>query len=119
VTSWLSCDIADADPVRFWVGFIEAPRGVEPDFGAEAAELLAMNGAVSADVTASIANDAARLPGWPDVPRRLSLIAVPWSRPVFACSTAGAMSDRSGASSCRSLRRQQGRCVRPMSLPVT
>src|SRR6516225_7270004 len=25
VTSWLSCDTADADPVRFWTGFIEAP----------------------------------------------------------------------------------------------
>ena len=27
MTSWLSCDIADANPVRFWVGFIEAPPG--------------------------------------------------------------------------------------------
>ena len=62
VTSWLSCDEADADPVRFWAGFIEAPRAVAPGFGAEAAELLAMDGAMSADVTASIANDAARLP---------------------------------------------------------
>jgi LuxR family transcriptional regulator, maltose regulon positive regulatory protein len=62
VTSWLSCDEADADPVRFWSGFIEAPRAVAPGFGADAAELLAMDGAMSADVTASIANDAARLP---------------------------------------------------------
>ena len=62
VTSWLSCDEADADPVRFWAGFIEAPRAVAPGFGADAAELLAMDGVVSADVTASIANDAARLP---------------------------------------------------------
>src|SRR5271165_3015067 len=61
-TSWLSCDEADADPVRFWAGFIEAPRAVAPGFGADAADLLAMDGAVSADVTASIANDAARLP---------------------------------------------------------
>src|SRR5271165_7444314 len=61
-TSWLSCDEADADPVRFWTGFIEAPRAVAPGFGADAAELLALDGAVSADVTASIANDAARLP---------------------------------------------------------
>src|SRR5215471_18826898 len=44
-TSWLSCDAADADPVRFWAGFIEAPREVEPDFGADAAELLAMDNA--------------------------------------------------------------------------
>ena len=62
VTSWLSCDEADMDPVRFWAAFIEAPRAVAPGFGADAAELLAMDGAMSADVTASIANDAARLP---------------------------------------------------------
>ena len=61
-TSWLSCDEADANPVRFWTGFIEAPRGVEPGFGADAADLLAMDGVASADVTASIANDAAKLP---------------------------------------------------------
>jgi LuxR family transcriptional regulator, maltose regulon positive regulatory protein len=62
VTSWLSCDEADADPVRFWAGFIEAPRVAVPGFGADAGELLAMDGAMSADVTASIANAAARLP---------------------------------------------------------
>ena len=62
VTTWLSCDKADTDPVRFWTGFIEAPRGVLPEFGADAADLLAMDGAISADVTASIANDAAKLP---------------------------------------------------------
>src|SRR5580704_17448499 len=62
VTSWLSGDEADADPVRFWAAFIEAPQAVAPGFGADAAELLAMDGAMSADVTASIANDAARLP---------------------------------------------------------
>ncbi len=33
-----------------------------PGFGADAAELLAMDGAMSADVTASIANDVAKLP---------------------------------------------------------
>ena len=65
-TSWLSCDEADADPVRFWTGFIQAPRAVAPGFGADAAELLAMDGVMSADVTASIANDAARLPAGSD-----------------------------------------------------
>ena len=62
VTFWLSCDRADADPVRFWSGFIEAVREVVPEFGVDAAYLLAMDGAMSADVTASIAHDAARLP---------------------------------------------------------
>ena len=61
-TSWLSCDEADADPVRFWTGFIEAPRAVAPGFGADAADLLAMDSVMSADVTASLANDAAELP---------------------------------------------------------
>ena len=61
-TAWLSCDRADADPVRFWAGFVEAPRAIEPGFGADAAELLVMDRRMSADVTASIANDAAQLP---------------------------------------------------------
>ncbi len=61
-TAWLSCDRADADPVRFWAGFTEAPRAIDPGFGADAADLLAMDGAMSADVTASIANDVAKLP---------------------------------------------------------
>jgi LuxR family maltose regulon positive regulatory protein len=62
VTSWLSCDEADADPVRFWAGFIEATQIVAPGFGADAADLLAMDSVMSADVTASIVNDAAKLP---------------------------------------------------------
>jgi LuxR family transcriptional regulator, maltose regulon positive regulatory protein len=62
LTSWLSCDEADANPVRFWTGFIEAPRTAEPWFGSDAADLLALDGVMSADVTASLANDAARLP---------------------------------------------------------
>jgi LuxR family maltose regulon positive regulatory protein len=61
-TSWLSCERADADPVRFWTAFIEASRALAPGFGADAADLLAMDGAMSADVTASIANDATVLP---------------------------------------------------------
>src|SRR5205823_4055836 len=39
LTSWLSCDSGDADPVRFWTGFIEASRMVAPDFGADASDL--------------------------------------------------------------------------------
>src|ERR1700683_57040 len=62
VTSWLSCDKADVDPVRFWAGFVEAPRVIEPGFGADTAELLAMDRRMSADVTASVAHEAAKLP---------------------------------------------------------
>ena len=40
VTAWLSCDRGDADPVRFWTGFIEATRVVTPDFGTDASDLL-------------------------------------------------------------------------------
>src|SRR5262249_56768936 len=39
LTSWLSCDRADADPVRFWAGFIEATQVIEPPFGADPADL--------------------------------------------------------------------------------
>ena len=63
MTSWLSCDTADNDRVRFWAGFVEAPRAIDPGFGADAADLLVMDRKMSADVTASIANDAAKLPG--------------------------------------------------------
>jgi LuxR family transcriptional regulator, maltose regulon positive regulatory protein len=62
LTSWLSCECADANPVRYWAGFIEALRVVAPGLGADAADLLALNGTVSADVIASVANDAAQLP---------------------------------------------------------
>jgi len=62
MTSWLSCDRADAEPARFWAGFVEAPRAIEPGFGADAVGLLAMDRTMSADVTASVANDTARLP---------------------------------------------------------
>jgi LuxR family transcriptional regulator, maltose regulon positive regulatory protein len=62
VTCWLSCDEADADPVRFWAGFVEAVRVVVPGFGAGAADILATHRVVSADVIASIANDAGKLP---------------------------------------------------------
>jgi LuxR family transcriptional regulator, maltose regulon positive regulatory protein len=62
MTSWLSCDRADVDPVRFWAGFVEALRAIDPGFGADAADLLAMDRRMSADVAASVANDTAKLP---------------------------------------------------------
>ncbi|TVZ02230.1 hypothetical protein EAS64_25740 [Trebonia kvetii] len=62
VTAWLSCDKADANPVRFWAAFIEAPRTIAPGFGSDAADLLATDEVISADVVASVVNDAAKLP---------------------------------------------------------
>ena len=62
ITAWLSCDSADADPLRFWAGFVEAPRAIKPVFGRDAADLLASDRQMSPDVIASIANDAAKLP---------------------------------------------------------
>jgi LuxR family transcriptional regulator, maltose regulon positive regulatory protein len=62
LTTWLSCDEADSDPVRFWTAFIEAARMNWPGFGADALDLLSMDHAMSRDVIASIANDAAGLP---------------------------------------------------------
>jgi LuxR family maltose regulon positive regulatory protein len=62
VVAWLSCDKADANPVRFWAGFIEAIRVIAPGFGADAAGLLTASGLMSADVIASIADDATKLP---------------------------------------------------------
>jgi LuxR family maltose regulon positive regulatory protein len=61
-TCWLTCDEADGDRVRFWAGFIEALRAIDPAFGADAFDLLTMDGQMSADVAVSLANDAARLP---------------------------------------------------------
>ncbi|HEY1821214.1 MAG TPA: LuxR C-terminal-related transcriptional regulator [Trebonia sp.] len=62
LTCWMSCDGADDDLVRFWAGFIQVPRAIDPAFGADALELLTMDGQMSADVAASIANDVAGLP---------------------------------------------------------
>ena len=51
VTAWLSCDKADANPVRFWAAFIEAPRTIAPGFGSDAAGLLATPGSAPYSVT--------------------------------------------------------------------
>jgi len=61
-TAWLSCDPADADPVRFWTGFIEAFQPVAPGFGADGARLLRGSAGRLVDVAASIARDARKLP---------------------------------------------------------
>ena len=56
---WLSCDVADADPVRFVGAIIEAvgqARG-DPHTGEDARQLLGLDAQVSADVIAVLADD--------------------------------------------------------------
>ena len=60
--AWLSCDVADADPARFVAAIIEALRRAsgQPDIGEDARQLLSVDGEVSADVLASLADDLER-----------------------------------------------------------
>ena len=57
--AWLNCDEADADPVRFVSAIIEAARRGhgEPGLGEDARQLLSVDGAVSADAIAALADD--------------------------------------------------------------
>ena len=64
--AWLSCDLADADPVRFVAAVIEALRRAAPQpdtFGADARQLLDLDGQVSADVIAALVDDLERPEG--------------------------------------------------------
>jgi LuxR family transcriptional regulator, maltose regulon positive regulatory protein len=58
-SAWLSCDVADADPLRFVAAIIEAVRyGFgEPLIGEDARQLIRLDGEVSADAVASLADD--------------------------------------------------------------
>jgi LuxR family transcriptional regulator, maltose regulon positive regulatory protein len=60
--AWLSCDVADADPVRFVAAIIEALRRTpdQPVVGEDARQLLSLDGEVSADVIAALADDLER-----------------------------------------------------------
>ena len=62
-SAWLSCDAADADPVRFGAAIIEALRRGrgQPGLGEDARQLLSLDGEVSADVMAALADDLERL----------------------------------------------------------
>ncbi len=61
-TTWFAVDRGDVDPVRFWYGFIEAVRRVEPGFGETAADLITLDGEVGPDVLEAILADDAALP---------------------------------------------------------
>ena len=58
-SAWLSCDVADADPARFVAAVIEATRyGFgQPQIGEESRQLMSLDGEVSADVVAALADD--------------------------------------------------------------
>ena len=56
--AWLALDAGDNDPIRFWSYVIEALRGVAPDVGAAAADLLRAPGAGLEDaVLPALIND--------------------------------------------------------------
>jgi LuxR family maltose regulon positive regulatory protein len=58
-SAWLSCDAADADPARFVAAIIEAARyGFgQPGIGEDARQLMSLDGEVSVDVVAALADD--------------------------------------------------------------
>ena len=63
--AWLSCDVADADPVRFVAAVIESLRRVpnQEGVGDDARQLLSSDGGVSADVISALADDLEQLQG--------------------------------------------------------
>jgi LuxR family maltose regulon positive regulatory protein len=67
-SAWLSCDVADADPARFVAAIIEAVRyGFgQPGIGEDARQLMSLDGEVSADAVAALADDL-EAPGGPRV----------------------------------------------------
>jgi LuxR family transcriptional regulator, maltose regulon positive regulatory protein len=58
-SAWLTCDGADADPVRFFAGIIESCRRAtgNPRIGEDAYELLTLDGEISADAVAALCDD--------------------------------------------------------------
>jgi LuxR family transcriptional regulator, maltose regulon positive regulatory protein len=64
-SAWLSCDAADAEPARFVAAIIEAVRcGFgEPWVGEDARQLMSLDGEVSADAVAALADDLEALDG--------------------------------------------------------
>ena len=58
-SAWLSCDAADTDPVRLVAAIIEAARfGFgQPGVGEDARQLMSLDGEVSADAVAALADD--------------------------------------------------------------
>jgi LuxR family maltose regulon positive regulatory protein len=70
-SAWLSCDAADADPVRFVAAIIEAVRHGfgEPSIGEDARQLIRLDAEVSADAIAALADDL-------DVPDQVRVLVI-------------------------------------------
>jgi LuxR family transcriptional regulator, maltose regulon positive regulatory protein len=60
-SAWLSCDSADTDAARFVTAIIEATRQGfgQPSIGEDARQLMTLDGEVSADAVAALADDLA------------------------------------------------------------
>jgi LuxR family transcriptional regulator, maltose regulon positive regulatory protein len=60
--AWVNCDVADAEPVRLIAAVIETVRRASGhrDVGEEALQLLSVDGQVSADAVAALAEDLER-----------------------------------------------------------
>jgi LuxR family maltose regulon positive regulatory protein len=58
-SAWLSCDSADTDPARFVTAIVEAARDGfgQPWIGEDARQLMTLDGEVSADAVAALADD--------------------------------------------------------------
>jgi LuxR family transcriptional regulator, maltose regulon positive regulatory protein len=67
-SAWLNCEAADAEPGRFFAAVVEAVRRSvgQPGLGDDARQLLDVEGHVSADVVAALADDLERF-GKPQV----------------------------------------------------
>jgi LuxR family transcriptional regulator, maltose regulon positive regulatory protein len=66
-TAWVNCDVADADPVRFLAAIVQAVRRGygQPDLAEDALQLLSLDGDVSADAVAALADDVEKVDGQP------------------------------------------------------
>jgi DNA mismatch endonuclease (patch repair protein) len=61
--AWLSCDVTDADPVHFWTALVGAFRTFDPAIGADALDLLGVDGQLGRDAIASLVNELLDLDG--------------------------------------------------------
>lgn len=60
--AWLSCDVGDAEPVRFWSRLVAAAAVRWPGVGDDATVLLERTGVENHDVAVALANDLADVP---------------------------------------------------------